>query len=353
MIPAINELPESLQKVLNPSNAKMLAAVASGAAPLPPKLLIEAWVCLMKGQDQALATAASKSLSQYPEKMLVGVLQGELESWALEVVSEVYFKNESILEAVLLNHGTPDRVFVSAAKVCSERLANLIANNQERIIQAPEIIPALESNPNNLRSTTDRLRHFLQLAGVFIPGDKPPAEEEKPLDLTKLDSDPSAEKTPEQADAAVDALLKSASRLNEEQRLNLTKYISQLNVGGKIKLAMKGNKEARQILVRDVNSIVAVSVIKSPRITENEVAAYARLRSVCDDVIRQIAVSPQYSKNYDVKLALVLHPKTPLQSAMAFLKFLSYRDLQKAAKDRNILMPVKKAAKELVELKRR
>lgn len=352
MIPALSELPENLQKVLNPQNQKMLAAIASGAAPLPGRVLVEAWICLIKGQDQALAAASLKSLQNYPEKMLLGTVQGELSSWALGILAEIFSARENVLEAILLNHETPDETFVQIARSCSEKLTQMIVNNQERVIQAPAIVPALEANPHNLKSNTDRLRHFLQLAGVFIPGDQAPAAEEKAVDLSSLD-EPTSTEAGEQIDEKVEKALKAASNLTEEQRLSLTNYIAKLNVGGKIKLAMKGNKEARQILIRDVNSIVATSVLKSPRISELEVAAYARLRSVCDDVIRIIATSATFTKSYEVKLAICLHSKSPIQQAMGFLKFLTYRDLAKVAKDRNILMPVKKAAKELVELKRK
>jgi len=352
VIPALSDLPENLQKILNPQNAKMLSAIASGAAPLPGRVLVEAWICLIKGQDQALSAASLKSLQNYPEKMLLGVIQAELSSWALGILAEIFSSREMALEAILLNNDTPDQTFVDSSRSCSEKLAQLIGNNQERLIQAPAIVPALESNPHNLKSSTDRIRHFLQLAGIFIPGDKPVSAEEKQVDLSILD-EPTTGDGSEKIDERVEKARKAASNLTEDQRLSLTNYIARLNVGGKMKLAMKGNKEARQILIRDVNAIVATSVLKSPRISELEVAAYSRLRNVCDDVIRIIATSPQFTKAYEVKLAICLHSKSPLQQAMGFLKFLTYRDLAKVSKDRNILMPVKKAAKELVELKRK
>ncbi len=356
MVPAVAELPESLQKILNPQNPKMLMAVANGLAPLPPQTLVEAWVCLIKGTDPALATAAQKTLISFPEKNLMAVIQGALAGWTLGLLAEIFLSSETILEAILLNQETPDDAFVLAAKSSTEKITQLIANNQERIIQAPQIVPALESNPKNLKSNTDRLRHFLGLAGIFIPGDKTPEADDdslKGLDFSKLEADGSEEKPEDQKDAAVDALLKANSRLDDSQRQSLATYISKMNVGGKIKLALKGNKEARQILIRDVNAIVAVSVLKSPRITDNEVAAYARLRNVCDDVIRYMASFPMFTKHYDIKFCLSLHPKTPIQQAMGFIKFLTLKDLQKVSKDRGVPTPVKKAAKQLLEQRRK
>jgi uncharacterized protein (UPF0147 family) len=354
--PRIEDLPEELKKIFENPQPKLLAGVAAGLAPLPPRFLVEAWVFLMQGADTSLAAAADNSLSKFPEASLASVVKSEMSPWALDFLAQRFGAKESILELILLNDITPDSAVVRIASICSEKMSQIIVNNQERIIQAPEIIPALESNPHNLKSNTDRLRHFLRLAGILVPGDTAPAEEdqvdEKILEAVaaKLGE---AEGDAANPDEAVDALLKTGSVLNEEQRLNLRKYISQLNIGGKIKLAMKGNKEARQILVRDVNGIVACAVIKSPRITDNEVALYASLRNVCDDVIRMIASTVGFTKHYHVKLALCLHPKTPLQSTTGFIKFLTLRDLQKVAKDRNVPNPLRKAAKQLLDLKRK
>ena len=48
-----------------------------------------------------------------------------------------------------------------------------------------------------------------------------------------------------------------------------------MTVGQKIKLAYKGNKTVRELLVRDTNKIVGVAVVKSGRITDREVMTIA------------------------------------------------------------------------------
>ena len=45
-------------------------------------------------------------------------------------------------------------------------------------------------------------------------------------------------------------------------------------VGKRIKLAYKGNKEAR-ILIRDTNKSVSVAVLKSGKVNAGEIAVYA------------------------------------------------------------------------------
>ena len=320
---------------------------------MAPRVLVESWVYLKKGQDEALAQEASKTLAAYPEKMLLSVAQAEVESWALAELALAFGDRENLLEAILLNPSTPDFIFVEIAKKCSERLTQMICNNEERIIQAPEIIPALETNKNNLKSNTERLRHFLKLAGIPVPGDHAPVIEEKPIDISKLDTDSAEEKTDAQKEEEIARALQIDTGVTEEQRTNLLKMIAKLSVGGKIKLGMKGNRECRYALIRDVNAIVALAVLKSPKMTEPEVAAYARMRNLCDDVIRVISSSPAWTKSYEIKLAVCLHPKAPLQAAMGFIKFLTLKDLNKVSKDRNIPGPTKKAAKQLLDLKRK
>ena len=59
----------------------------------------------------------------------------------------------------------------------------------------------------------------------------------------------------------------------------------------KIKLARLGNKEARGLLVKDRNKVVAISAISSPKITTNEVISIAQSRNVHDEVLRMVAMN--------------------------------------------------------------
>ena len=114
----------------------------------------------------------------------------------------------------------------------------------------------------------------------------------------------------------------------EKEYISLEQAIKDMSVGHKIKLAYKGNKEARSILVRDTNKSVAVAVVKSGRLSDGEVAQYAGNRNLVDDVIREIANNNEYTRKYAVKAALVANPKTPLPKAIAFIKSLHKKDLQ-------------------------
>ena len=116
------------------------------------------------------------------------------------------------------------------------------------------------------------------------------------------------------------------SRRREGERrgdaTNLYAMIQKMTVFQKIKLARLGNKEARGLLVKDRNKVVAISAISSPKITTNEVIAIAQSRNVHDEVLRMVAMNRLWTRAYRVKLALATNPKCPQVMAMKFVNYL-------------------------------
>jgi hypothetical protein len=111
---------------------------------------------------------------------------------------------------------------------------------------------------------------------------------------------------------------------------------------------LRGNREARTLLVRDPNRVVAAAAIRSPRLTEQEIVSAAQSRSVCDEVIRIISNTREMMRPYGVKLALVNNPKTQAQTAMHILTLLRASDLKTVAKSKNVSAAVANHAKRLV-----
>jgi hypothetical protein len=99
---------------------------------------------------------------------------------------------------------------------------------------------------------------------------------------------------------------------------------------------MKGTREERAILIRDPNKIVAVAVLSSPKLTDSEVETIARMANVSEEVLRIIAHTRAWVKNYPVVLALTKNPKTPVALSMNLLSRLNERDLRMLSSDRNI-----------------
>jgi len=139
--------------------------------------------------------------------------------------------------------------------------------------------------------------------------------------------------------------------LSEDEYESLYHKILQMGVAEKIKLALLGSKEARDILVRDPNKMVAVAVIKSPKIQESEVEAISKSKSVCDEVLRHIASSKEWTKSYVIKLNLASNSKTPIPLAMKFLTHLRELDLRKIAKSKDVSAGISTQARRLAEMK--
>ena len=139
--------------------------------------------------------------------------------------------------------------------------------------------------------------------------------------------------------------------MEEAKKLSLSKRIMSMNVSEKIKLATKGNKEARGILMRDSNKLVSVAVIRSPRITDGEVLLQAQSKICMDDVLRVIYSNREWLRKYAIKLALVKNPKVPQGVSMRLIATLHEHDVKSLAKDKNVPGSVQMLAKKQLEKK--
>ncbi len=59
----------------------------------------------------------------------------------------------------------------------------------------------------------------------------------------------------------------------------------------RMKLATRGTREQRSVLVRDPNRLVAAAVLSSPKLTDSEVEQFAKMANVAEDVLRVIGTN--------------------------------------------------------------
>ncbi|HET7695061.1 MAG TPA: hypothetical protein VFK57_05080 [Vicinamibacterales bacterium] len=126
------------------------------------------------------------------------------------------------------------------------------------------------------------------------------------------------------------------------------KDISSLTVLERMKLAMKGTREQRAVLVRDSNKLVAAAVLSSPKVNEAEIETFTKMGNVSEDVLRIIGQNRSWTKNYAVILGLCRHPKTPPAIAMSFVQRLNERDLKALTTDRNAKEGLRLLAKKML-----
>lgn len=123
---------------------------------------------------------------------------------------------------------------------------------------------------------------------------------------------------------------------DEHMKEGALERIAALNVAKRVALAMKGSREERGILIRDSNKMVAAAVLSGPKLTQTEVESIARMANVSDEILRIIAQTRAWVKNYGVVVALTKNPKTPVAVSMQLLSRLTERDLRVLSTDRNV-----------------
>ena len=188
----------------------------------------------------------------------------------------------------------------------------------------------LVANP----SLPDGLRHDLQVAVDQVT-------EEKSVEITESTQGETPDENREGVDSE-DSNTETSEELNAAEEPDSSEHLSKyqmtmhMGVAEKIKAAQTGDKEWRGLLINDSNKLVSSAVLKNPRITEGEVHAIARNKSTNDELIRLILLNREWIKNYSIKLALVMHPRTPLGNVLRFMGVLTEKDLKNLVKSREI-----------------
>ena len=128
------------------------------------------------------------------------------------------------------------------------------------------------------------------------------------------------------------------------REVNWQAVIPNLNVGQKMQLAMKGPKGARRMLSKDPNKNIIVSLLKNPRIQIDEVEMIAKSKQSAEEVLREISNNREWMQKYNIVLALVKNPKTPLPLSLRLLPTLQKRDIGQIAKSKDVANSLKSAA---------
>lgn len=371
-------LPPPAQKILDEAGPPPLRQMAAkGIAPgLKPGESLAVLIGLSRSADANVAATASATLEKLPAPLLNGALGGALQAGVLDALAPMFAKNEEVAQKILAHPNLhPSTVAIMATKA-SEMVAEIIATNEERLLQNPTIIEQLYLNKSTRMSTADRIielavRNKIELNGL------PAFKEAAAAIADELISEATEEKTYD--DIIVDQAMEQMAafeagddmELDEstgEERVKekykpLHAVWGQLNRSKKVRLLQIGSvkedddpKEAerlraigasaRMLGVRDADPIVAATAIKSPNIQEDEVIRYCAMRNVATEVLTAIALNREWTKSYQVKLNLVKNPKAPLAFAVKFLLHLRDNDIKTVERSKEVSGAVRNAAKQ-------
>jgi len=354
----LSELPPNLQKFCDPDGpapARMMAA--KGMVPLKPVELMTVLYQLCHDPDEPVAGAAREKASSLPENIIQGALAGALDARVLDYYVNVFRRQDKVLEIIVLNKAVDDETVARMAAWTSEMLSELIATNEQRLLRAPSIIEALYNNKHARMSTVNRaielaVRNDIELKGIAVYREVKAAIKQELI----VEEPGETLQDREFADslAAADALERMSNPDEIEQNVESgvpseeLKYAHQkwanFSITEKIRMAQL-SPVYLPFAIRDGNRLVAVSAIKSGKLTDSQAVAYARNKTLHEDVIRYIVDKKEWTKFYQVKLHLVENPKTPLPKALNFLTHLREHDLRRVSRDKNVPAAICQAAK--------
>ena len=310
-----------------PVEARRMAA--RGALPLEPVELATVLFVLANDPDAQVKDTARKSLEELPDHILDGVLGGEAHPSVLSFLAQAHRESEPRCEALVLNPATDDRTIAFLATLPHPRVVDIISGNQERMMRHEEIVDALGANPLTGRAVIERILSFLGFE------EREAHSEEEIVDEAEAEAAVLEMLGDDMADVAR-LLASEEGAEDDEVEGSLYAVVQKMSVMQKIKLARVGGKDARALLVKDRNRVVASSVLASPKLTDTEVVGFAQSRALSDELLRIISNNREWTKNYQVKLALASNPKTPTPQAIKFLNYLQDRDLRTLMKSKDV-----------------
>jgi hypothetical protein len=139
--------------------------------------------------------------------------------------------------------------------------------------------------------------------------------------------------------------------VHEERRDSTLQKIAKLDIKGRIALAVRGDKEARSILIRDGTKLVALAVLESPKVTDGEVENFAQQKNVLDSVLRAIPMKRRFFKNYNVIRNLAFNPRSPIDLSLGLVKHLLTHDLKNLVENKEVPETIRKTAMRLYRQK--
>ncbi len=372
-------------------------AAARGALPLPQNDLLEILVTFFEGSDAELKSTAGETLRSQAHNALESTIRSA--NVAPRVLA--YFADQrdlpsSIHEAIIADPQTPPTAIVNlATKTQNASLLDLISFNQQLLIRTPAILDAIIANPSRspdaerraveikreffekergAQQIADELRakgneaaaEFLEQAEFAEDLDGSGLSVEDALfiaqhiEVPDRETDDSwlglefieeiYEETDEQRKAIFNKILGEMQAEEDEisgQRISMLNRIMKMGVKDRVKLGMKGDREARNILIRDPNRLVSSAVVNNPRISEQEIETIASMRSISEDILRLIASNRQWARSYTVMHSLAKNPRTPIANVLTIMSRLQLRDLVALSKNRNVSDAVRRQAARL------
>ncbi len=295
------EIVEDLRHGRAPRERKL--AVCTGGAHLAPADRAEILTVLAHDADEMVANRAQDALLSQPLESLVEAVARET---ALPALFAYAAKNlgdkPGVSRALVQNKHCGAEYLVHVVRHLSTESIQILMEELDRVSASPALAGALE---NSTSVTAEQKAQLHELRSTAIDHG-----------------------------ALAEAALEAEPDLGKRQ--TLLERLANMSVAQRVQFAFKGGSEARRTLIRDSNKVVQRAVLQSPRLTDQEVEAFASMSNLTDEILRAIAKNRNFRKNYVVVRNLMNNPKTPLDVSLHMLPILNVMDLKKLCLNKNI-----------------
>jgi hypothetical protein len=296
------------------THERKIAVCATGAH-LAPADRAEILSVLALDEDEAIAERAKEAILSLPIEFFIEALQRQQ---ALEPLFDYAAKNlatkPGVCDALVHNKNCAAEHLVPAARHLSTSDVQTLMEDLGRVSESPALAAALAQTSSLTADQKNLLQELLSDAQ---------------MDESAL------------AEAAAEAEPDAAKRQTLLQRL------AKMTVAQRVQFAIKGGSEARRTLIRDSNKVVQRAVLQSPRLTDQEVEAFASMSSLTDEILRLIANNRVFRKNYTVVRNLLNNPKTPLDVSLHMLPMINAMDLKRLTTNKNVPETLRSTAQKL------
>jgi hypothetical protein len=289
-------------------------AVCTGGAHLSAADRAEILAVLAHDADEVVANRAQDAFLSQPVESIAEALARETALPALFAYAAKNLADKpGIGDAMARNKNCPAEHLVPVVRSLSTESIQMLMEELDRVSESPALAGALEQSSS---VTAEQKAQLHELRGTAIDHG-----------------------------ALAEAALEAEPDLGKRQ--TLLQRLATMTVAQRVQFAIKGGSEARRTLIRDSNKVVQRAVLQSPRLTDQEVEAFASMSSLTDEILRLIAKNRNFRKNYTVVRNLMNNPKTPLDVSLHMLPMLNALDLKRLCTNKNIPETLRTTANKL------
>ncbi len=372
----------SILDIVDPTMEEMLKhpkrLIMAKIKPMKPEEKLSLLYYLTYDPDEEISKEAQKTLYELPENIIdSSILYSALNPNVLDEVLKIFFEKNNLtpqrFEKIVFHKMFQFDILQGKIELLSSDQIELITNNIQGLMQFPSVISEIYLANNTPSSIAQRLlefcfRHnivlteienFDELKSEFQNEGKKERDKsiEKEIDdvmsrfidpkfkeskiktindsSTNEDLDSSEEEEDvnfkidlSQFDESSEVIEDEVESTVVEERKSLMRLIGEMNIAEKIKLAMKGNMEARGILIKQSSRLVVEAVIRNPMVTDQEALRWSSDKNTPQEVIRFISNNRKWMRKVAIKMNILKHPKTPLGKAVNLLENIPLPELK-------------------------